>query len=270
MYSIAIHRKVVVDGTLLHVAEAGSGPALVFFHGLGWTHALWAAAFDRYADRYRVIAGDTRGHGQSGKPEGPYSIARFAADWTGALDALGVENPILVGFSQGGMIAQQMAVNAPSRYKALFLACTTSATNPVGFANMAARIKAMETEGAAAAARVALESVFSPAYRSTHAAQMEQFIRWRAAADQASLASAMLATRDYDVRAALGSLSMPRRVVCGGADALTPPARVAETASALGSVLHTMEGSGHMAQIEQPGRFYAELDSLLSEAANDS
>ncbi len=80
----------------------------------------------------------------------------------------------------------------------------------------------------------------------------------------------MLATRDYDVRAALGSLSMPRRVVCGGADALTPPARVAETASALGSVLHTMEGSGHMAQIEQPGRFYAELDSLLSEAANDS
>jgi len=268
VYSLAVHRKVKVDDTHLHVAEAGSGPSLVFFHGLGWTHALWAAAFDRYAERYRVIAGDTRGHGESGKPAGPYSIARFAADWIGVLDALDVKNPILVGFSQGGMIAQQLAVNAPSRYKALFLACTTSATNPVSFANMEKRVNAMETEGPAVAARLALESVFSPAYRSAHAAQAEQFIRWRTAADPVSLASAMLATRDYDVRAGLGSLSMPRRVVCGGADTLTPPARVAETASGLGTALYSIEGSGHMVQIEQPERFYAELDLFLLEVAN--
>ena len=69
MYSLAIHRNIDVGDTFLHVTEAGAGPALVFLHGLGWTHALWAPAFDRYAARFRVVAADTRGHGQSGKPE---------------------------------------------------------------------------------------------------------------------------------------------------------------------------------------------------------
>ena len=263
MYSLAQHRNISVGDTYLHIAEAGSGPALVFFHGLGWTHALWTAAFDRYADRYRVIAGDTRGHGESGKPPGPYSIAQFAADWTRALDAVDAREAILVGFSQGGMIAQQIAVSAPGRVRGLFLACTSAAASPAGFANMEARIKAMQSEGPVAAARVALDSVHSAAYQAAHPRQMAQFIRWRAAADQPSLVAAMLATKDYDVRAGLGALRMPRRVVCGGADTLTPPARVAEVAAGLGVPMHTIEGAAHMAQIEQPARFYAELDTLL-------
>lgn len=264
MYSLAIHRNIAVEGTYLHVAEAGAGPALVFFHGLGWTHALWTAAFDRYADRYRVIAGDTRGHGDSGKPAGPYSIAQFAADWIKVLDGIEAKDAILVGFSQGGMIAQQMAVSQPTRFKALLLACTTSAANPVGLANMEARIDAMRTDGPTAAARVALESVFSPTYQRTHPSQMAQFIRWRAQADQDALAAAMLATKGYDLRSGLSSLRIPRRVLCGGADTLTPPTRVAETAQALGVPMQTVEGSGHMVQIEQPERFYAQLDELLA------
>lgn len=264
MYSLAIHRNLAVGDTYLHVAEAGDGPALVFFHGLGWTHALWTGAFERYADRYRVIAGDTRGHGDSGKPPGPYSIAQFASDWMQALDALAVKDAILVGFSQGGMIAQQIAVNLPSRVNALFLACTSSASNPVGFANMEARIKAMQQDGPAAAARVALGSVFSPAYQTAHPEQMEQFIRWRASADQDALVAAMLATKDFDLRSQLVTLKMPRRVVCGSVDTLTPPARVAETAQGLNVPLQTIEGAAHMAQIEQPVRFYAELDALLA------
>lgn len=268
MYSLAIQRKLAVNDTHLHIAEAGSGPALVFFHGLGWTHTLWASAFDRYADRYRVIAGDTRGHGESGKPPGPYSIAQFAADWQQALDVLDVKRAILVGFSQGGMIAQQIAVNTPERVAALFLACTTSATNPVGFANMQSRIQTMRDDGPVAAARVALGSVFSAAYQAAHPAQMEQFIRWRASVDQDPLVAAMLATKDYDVRGRLDTLNVPRRVVCGGADTLTPPSRVAETAQALNVPMHTIDGAGHMVQIEQPARFYEQVDALLAGATS--
>ena len=263
MYCLAQHRNIAVSDTYLHVVEAGKGPAIVFFHGLGWTHALWAAAFDRYAERYRVIAGDTRGHGDSGKPPGPYSIAQFANDWMQALDALDVREAILVGFSQGGMIAQTIAVKAPARVKGLFLACTSAAGNPASFANMEARIKAMQAEGPEAAARVALASILSPAYLAAHPAQVEQFVRWRAAADQPSLVAAMLATKDYDVRAGLPGLKMPRQVFCGGADTLTPPARVAEVAQGLGVPMQTIEGSGHMVQIEQPVRFYAALDAFL-------
>ncbi|MFM9883968.1 MAG: alpha/beta fold hydrolase [Burkholderiales bacterium] len=264
MYSLAIHRNLTVGDTHLHTAEAGAGPALVFFHGLGWSHALWAGAFDRYADRYRVIAGDTRGHGDSGKPPGPYSIAQFAEDWTRALESMNVRDAILIGFSQGGMIAQQMAVSAPDHFMGLFLACTSCAANAAGFANMEARIKAMQSEGPEAAARVALGSVFSEAYQAAHPAQTEQFIRWRAAADQPSLVAAMLATKGYDVRAGLATLRMPTRIVCAGADSLTPPARVAAVAQGLGVPMHTIAGSGHMVQIERPVQFYSELDTFLN------
>ena len=81
MYSLAQHRNISVGDTYLRVAEAGSGPALVFFHGLGWTHALWAPAFDRYAARYRVIAGDTRGHGDRASP--PVRIRSRSSPRTG-------------------------------------------------------------------------------------------------------------------------------------------------------------------------------------------
>ena len=179
------------------------------------------------------------------------------------LDALEVREAILVGFSQGGMIAQQIAVDHPDRVRAVFLACTAAAGSAAGFAAMQTRIKAMQAEGAEAAAKVALDSVFSIDFQASHPQQMAQFIRWRTAADQPALVAAMLATKDYDVRAGLPSLKMPRRVFCGGADTLTPPARVAEVAAGLGVPLQTIAGSGHMVQVEQPARFYGELDGFL-------
>ena len=95
------------------VVEAGRGRPLVFLHGLGWDHTLWARQVARYAGTYRVTAGDTRGHGGSAKPPGPYSIDLFADDWAALLDALGVRDACLVGFSQGGMIATQLAIARP-------------------------------------------------------------------------------------------------------------------------------------------------------------
>src|SRR5579863_3193601 len=49
----------------MFIHEAGAGPALVFIHGLGWDHRLWLASLARYERGFRVILGDTRGHGQS-------------------------------------------------------------------------------------------------------------------------------------------------------------------------------------------------------------
>jgi pimeloyl-ACP methyl ester carboxylesterase len=264
MYSLATHRKVDANGTRLHVVEAGAGRPLLLLHGLGWTHALWAHAFDRYAARFRVIAGDTRGHGDSDKPAGPYSIAQFASDWADALGRLDVSDAIVVGFSQGGMIAQQLALDAPRRVRALFLACTACRAAAASAANMEERIRSMREEGPEPSARIAARSIFSERYMQAHPAVVEQFVRARVTADQDALVAAMRATNGYDLLARLPSLRIPVEVLCASRDTLTPPARVAEVAEGFGVPLHTIEEAGHMVPVEQPAAFYERLDAFVS------
>src|SRR2546426_4531611 len=108
-------RFVDTNGTRLFVMDRGRGRALVFLHGLGWDHTLWHGVTQAFAHEYRVIAGDTRGHGRSAKPDGPYTIALFAEDWFAAFKNLRVRQACLIGFSQGGMIAQTLAVQHPER-----------------------------------------------------------------------------------------------------------------------------------------------------------
>ena len=128
---MALHQAFIeTNGIRLNITQAGSGTALVFLHGLGWDHLLWAAAFSRYASRFHVIAGDTRGHGASDAPPGPYSIRQFAEDWRGVLDVLGVAKACLVGLSQGAMVAMQLATDQPKRINGLFLAAAPCRVDP--------------------------------------------------------------------------------------------------------------------------------------------
>src|SRR5262249_14324486 len=72
------HSDVMVDGMRLRVAEAGQGPTLILVHGLTASHAVWELTLAAFADRWRVIAPDLPGHGESDKPDAPYTIDFFA------------------------------------------------------------------------------------------------------------------------------------------------------------------------------------------------
>jgi pimeloyl-ACP methyl ester carboxylesterase len=110
---------IAVNGTRLHYRNEGTGEPLVFVHGLGSSGHDWAKQVDAFSDRYRVITFDVRGHGQSDKPEGPYSIPLFAADAAALLRTLEAVPATIVGLSMGGMIALQLAVDAPDLVRRL-------------------------------------------------------------------------------------------------------------------------------------------------------
>jgi pimeloyl-ACP methyl ester carboxylesterase len=114
-----------INGLCHRYEQRGEGDPLVFVHG-GFVDAdMWAPQVEYFSSRYRIITYDLRGHGKTGVSDlSTYTMATFADDLGGLLDALEIENPILCGLSLGGMIAQEYAVRYPEKLKALILADT--------------------------------------------------------------------------------------------------------------------------------------------------
>ena len=260
-----LHSHTIDTGEVkLFVATAGDGPALLFLHGLGWDHHLWDAAFSRYSGQYRVIAGDTRGHGQSEQPDSPYSIQLFAQDWLIVLDQLQVEQAMLVGFSQGGMVAMQMAIQQPERFPALVLASTTCCTPTAVSHNMQQRIQGLEQLGALEAAKLAGQSIFSSHFIEQNPDYIAAFIQQRAAANQTALKHAMAAVTGFDVCAQLANLSQPGLAIAGEQDRLTPPSSVETVHRHLAHSSYVcIPNAGHMIPVEQPEPFYRHIDAAL-------
>jgi 3-oxoadipate enol-lactonase len=103
----------------VHYELQGEGQPLLFIHGLGSSTRDWESQVPIFARAYRVITFDLRGHGQSGKPPGPYSMQMFAADTIALARALGVDQAHVVGVSLGGGIAMQIALDAPRLVRTL-------------------------------------------------------------------------------------------------------------------------------------------------------
>ena len=107
----------------------GSGPPLVFVHGGFVDNRMWDAQVAAFAQDYRVLRYDLRGHGLTGPSEKRrYTMELFAEDLRGLLDALRLERVALCGLSFGGMVAQAFAARYPERLSALILADTAVST----------------------------------------------------------------------------------------------------------------------------------------------
>ena len=102
----------------------GSGDPVLFLHGLGGGLLDWEPQVSAFAPKYRVLRLDVRGHGSSDKPKGKYEVEEFTSDAIAVLRAAGVAQAHIVGISMGGMIALQLAVDAPAMVRSLVLVNT--------------------------------------------------------------------------------------------------------------------------------------------------
>jgi len=103
----------------------GEGTPLLLIQGLGYGRWGWDPVVPGLAERHRVLTFDNRGIGESDKPAGPYTAREMADDALQVLDEAGVERAHVLGASLGGMIAQELVVEAPDRVEKLVLCCTT-------------------------------------------------------------------------------------------------------------------------------------------------
>ncbi|MFF8732366.1 alpha/beta fold hydrolase [Streptomyces sp. NPDC015171] len=114
-------RRVTVDGVGLNVATAGQGPAVLLLHGFPHTWRLWSDVIGPLARRYRVIAPDLRGFGDSDRPADGYDAGTLAADAEGLLTALDAGPAAVVGIDAGTPPAFLLAMRRPGLVRRLVL-----------------------------------------------------------------------------------------------------------------------------------------------------
>lgn len=105
----------------LHFVEQGGGKPLILLHGNGEDGSYFKHQINCFSADYRVIAIDTRGHGQSSRGEKPFTIVQFAEDLHDFMDEKGIAKAILLGFSDGGNIALTFALKYPERVERMIV-----------------------------------------------------------------------------------------------------------------------------------------------------
>lgn len=109
-----------MDIQLNHI-EQGAGQPLILLHGNGEDSSYFVHQIDHFSKSYRVIAIDTRGHGQSPRGNKPFTIKQFAEDLHEFMDEKSITKANVLGFSDGGNIALTFALKYPERIEKLIL-----------------------------------------------------------------------------------------------------------------------------------------------------
>jgi 3-oxoadipate enol-lactonase / 4-carboxymuconolactone decarboxylase len=215
---------------------------------------------------------DTRGHGASDAPTADYSLSDLAADSLAVMTAAGVDRAAVCGVSLGGMVAMQLALQAPERISALILACTSAAMDETIWR---ARVDTVRSEGTAAIAEAAIGRFFSERFRRQHPDVVETVRTGLLASNAEGYAGCAAAIRDMDLAGRLPSIATPTLVVTGSMDVSTPAEGhgdrlVAAIPGARGVSLPT----AHLPCLEAPAALagvisdFLDTDPALLEASN--
>lgn len=232
-------------------------PVLVLPCSLGTSRELWDPRL--FADRFRVLRYEHRGHGESDVPRGPYSMEALARDALDLLDELGIERACWIGVSLGGMVGMWLAANAGERLDRLVLACTSARIpSPDAYRERAAVVR---EQGLEPVADAIVSRWFTPG------APLELPRRFRAilvATPVEGYAGCCEALAGWDFRPELSRISVATLVIAGEHDESTPAADTRLLADTIpGARLTTIRDAAHLANLERPQEFASVARSHL-------
>lgn len=244
--------------SLLYYESHGSGPALVFVHGVGGNHASWHKQVPLFSKDYRVIVIDQRAFGNSTDVE-QAGRSRFVDDILLILDDLGIDKAILVGQSLGGGTCAAFTCAHPERVERLIIADSLVAIDAPE--PLAQRLRTVEI---ATAGLGQAERVLGPVMRCDDPESTMLYLQI------ASFNSVNIRTLkgEFDrwSPVKLAETGVPVLFLVGEHDVLFPPDAVFEAHELVGptSSFALIEGAGHSAYFERPVAFNAHLQSFLA------
>lgn len=262
--------KASVGGLGMYYELTGEGPPVVFVSGLTGDHSGWklfqVPAFN--AAGYQCLVFDNRDVGQTGdSPLASYAIGRFCEDTVGLLERLGLDSVHLVGYSMGGMIAQEIALAHPRRLRSLTLMCTTAKPD-------ACLAEILETLGTAKRGlsaedflRILGLRIFTYRFYANPQAVKTWLDRALANPYPQSIAGFMRqagAVLGHDATQRLAAISVPTHVIAGEEDIFIPPRHSRALAERIpGAEVTVVPAGAHALHVEKPAEFNRSLLEFL-------
>jgi 3-oxoadipate enol-lactonase len=259
---------VTPQGTLsVRIGGPIDGPPILFNHSILTTSAIWhRQAVQLAAGGWRVLCLDTRGHGRSDAPAGPYTIDNLAADDIAVLDAVGAPRAHVVGVSLGGMTGFGLGSHHSDRLLSLCIVAARADAPPPFAAAWNDRIALVEREGIAPLAQPTAARWCGQAFLDGHPAVAEALQRCILETSPAGFVGCARAIQGLAYRDVINRITVPLTLVIGTQDELLlQPMR--DLAAALpGSKFAEINGAGHLPQIDRP----EEMDAVLMRHLRDA
>jgi esterase len=267
-------RVIDIDGLGLHYREWGhpQAPPLLLLHAGGCHAHWWNATAGRFSDRYRVIAPDLRGHGDSDRSvAGDYTFEAYASDVAAFVEALGLEDVQVVGHSLGGYVGLVYASRRPARLRALVITdmlCELDGAALDRLRDAGNKPTPIFSSRAEAEARFRLQppETVAPlevlAELTAHAVTQTQDGRFTFKFDRRAMG--LPPVRAWDVAP---SVTCPTLIVRGERSNLMPREHAERLAALFPDArLRQIAGAYHHVMLDDPHGFAAVLDDFLSRA----
>lgn len=244
-----------INGTdIFYVAQGNSAkPAIVFSNSLGTDHSMWQAQADALRTDFYVVRYDTRGHGQSASPKGPYQLAQLGQDVIALLDFLHIQKVHFCGLSMGGVIGQWLGINAGDRINKLVLANTAAKVgSSEGWLSRAGTVR---VDGLKDIADTAAARWFTPAFIGQQTATVTALNGHLAAESAEGYASCCEALAYADLREEIYSITNPSLIIAGQYDPVTTEADAAFMQERISDSYTVVLAASHISNIEAEQAF---------------
>jgi pimeloyl-ACP methyl ester carboxylesterase len=247
------------DGLTLSFAVYGEGsPTLVFVHGWSCDRTYWGDLPNQLGERYRVVALDLAGHGESGRARDTWNTPLLARDVAVILEELQIEEAILIGHSMGGDVILETAVLVPERVVALIGVDTYQQVEEKNAPEeIAPMIRAMEEDYSAATEQILRQYFFQP---TTDPELIDRIVADMLEQPAEIAIPLFEQALLYDMAEALARIEVPVRAINSDLVATDLPMsrRYAADFDAV-----VISGVGHFPMLEAPGRFRQALEVTL-------
>jgi len=255
-----------INGTDLYYrfdGEQSATATVVFSNSLSSNLSMWDAQIPVLIEAgYRTLRYDSRGHGQSSSPPGPYRIEQLAADVIGLIDHLDVEQIHFCGSSMGGMVAQNVAVSHPKRLKSVSLCATAAYMNPPGVWNQ--RIAAVAHGGLDAVVDGTMERWFTASAIDSVPQALANVRAGILGTSIDGYTACCAAIRDMDQRNAITAIDVPVMVLVGEQDPGTTVEHAMDIHQRIaGSSLVVIPQARHFVNVEKAEEFNRALLDFL-------
>ena len=256
-----------INNVQLHYQIDGDSkaPWLVLSNSLSTNLDMWLPQLPALCERFHVLRYDTRGHGQSSVPAGPYTIAQLGSDVIGLMDHVGIDRAHFCGLSMGGMTGMWLASHHAKRIDRLALCNTAALIAPAELWNT--RIDKVNQEGMQAIVPSVLDRWFTLEFLATAPRQVALVGAMLQSTPAAGYTACCAAIRDMDQRDALPTIEARTLVIAGARDRSTPPADGRFIAKQIRGAQYVELRAAHLSNWEVAEQFSSHLQAFLADAS---